>query len=123
MQTLTHTFSARFKAPKLVYYVNVYRDEKGETHYSPEEFGTDQEGVHSYEDALYEAFRLTQRSPARKWSYVTTLTNVGADVQEKIQADLEELERLLHKLKLAGMPTAHIVTPEDVYSEAEELAA
>lgn len=93
---------------KTIHYVNVYRDEHNKLRYSPEEFGVDQEGIFSFDDALDEAFTycvrgtwtLSERNPL--WQYVCTLSNDTKDVSAKLDARLGDLKGTLQELEAQG---------------------
>lgn len=104
-------------------YINVYRDKDGEIHYSTEEFGIGKDGIHSIEDAAEEVFFLTVMKKSDKWEYITTLTNIGAEVSAVITKKVADAENALTAMEIMGICTAHLATMDSVWAEYEEANA
>lgn len=114
---IQHPLPVRIWGLEKPYFVNVFRDNKGETHYSTEEFSIGTDGIFTFEDALEDAY---QYSIIGDWHYVCTLSNLPKDVSLKMRRRLSELDQARFVIEECGRPLSNY-TSNDIEEAARDL--
>lgn len=100
------------------YYVNVFRDSAGNTHYSTEEFAVNQTALSGFTEALEDAYHFAVLG---NWQYVCTLHNDTA-ISARMRRDLFVIENARFIVENHGkIPDNYLA--EELQEEAENLCA
>lgn len=102
-----------------MYYVNIFCDKNGITHYSTEEFSCFQDKITDEDTAFADACRLSL--VCSDWLYVGTLTD-NSETSNRIFHRLEGFHTALHTLELHHIPADDFAVAE-VELMAEHLKA